>query len=53
MIKLIDTNTTKQFSAVDRKLKRLTMLEADVDYLKANGVGANVDVKSKSGGMST
>ena len=52
MIKLVDSNTKKQISVLDRKMKRLTLLEADVEDLKANGVGANLDVKSKSGGFS-
>ena len=52
MIKLVDTNTTKQIGALDRRVKRLALLEADVEDLKANGIGANMDIKSKSGGFS-
>lgn len=55
MIKLIDSNTKKQIGALERKMKRMTLLEADVEDLKAanGGVeGGNPDVKSKSSGFS-
>jgi len=52
MIKVLDSNTKKQFGEVSRKLKRVTLVEIDVADLKANGIGSNSDVKMPSGGFS-
>lgn len=46
MIKVVDNTMKKQFSSVERKLKRLSLLEVDVADLKANGGGGKFDAIS-------
>ena len=51
MIKLLETNSNRQISNLERKVKRLSLLEADVEGLK-NNEGGNIDPKNKTGGFS-
>ena len=51
MIKLIETNSNRSIASLERKVKRLSLLEADIEGLK-NNEGGNIDPKNKTGGFS-
>lgn len=51
MIKLLETNSNRQIGSLERKVKRLSLLEADIESLK-NNEGGNIDPKNKTGGFS-
>ena len=51
MIKLIETNSNRSIASLERKVKRLSLLEADIEGLK-NSEGGNIDPKNKTGGFS-